>query len=101
VGFILNVNPPNSGEIRCNLPLVYPTYYLVPTNTYIQLANGTNCRAQPNKDFEFNTWVESSLTNRNSSIPLDSSGNLTINRYGAFTVSNSLINFRAKNCSPI
>jgi hypothetical protein len=47
---------------------------------------GTNCIAQPNKNFEFNTWVESPLTNRNSSIPLDSSGNLTVNRYGVFTV---------------
>ena len=42
--------------------------------------------AQPNKGFEFNTWVGSPLTNRNSSIPLDSSGNLTVNRYGVFTV---------------
>jgi len=42
--------------------------------------------AQPRPDFEFNAWVESPLTNRNSSIPLDSSGNLTVNRYGVFTV---------------
>jgi hypothetical protein len=42
--------------------------------------------AQPNKNFEFNTWVESPLTNRNSSIPLVYSGNLTVNRYGVFTV---------------
>jgi hypothetical protein len=47
---------------------------------------GTNCIAQSNKDFEFNSWVVSPLTNRNSSIPLDSSGNLTVNRYGTFTV---------------
>ncbi|MGA9149365.1 MAG: YncE family protein [Candidatus Nitrosopolaris sp.] len=76
-GVIFNVNPANSGQIRCNNE-VYPT------STYLYMDAGTNCIAQPNKDFEFNTWVESPLTNHNSSIPLDSSGNLTVNRYGAF-----------------
>jgi hypothetical protein len=42
--------------------------------------------AQANKDFQFNNWAWSPLTNRNSSIPLDSPGNLTVNRYGIFTV---------------
>jgi hypothetical protein len=45
---------------------------------------GTNCTVQPNKDFQFISWAEN--LNRNSTIPLgDSSGNLTINRYGTFT----------------
>jgi len=79
-GVILNVNPANPGRIICN-----NTQY--PTNIYLYVDTGTNCIAQPNKGFEFNTWVESPLTNGNSSIPLDSSGNLTVNRYGRFTVS--------------
>lgn len=48
--------------------------------------SGTNYVAQNNNGFKFNTWTESPLTNRNSSTPLDSSGNLTVNRYGVFTV---------------
>ncbi|MGC2681800.1 MAG: hypothetical protein WA323_08020 [Candidatus Nitrosopolaris sp.] len=79
VGIIFNVEPPNSGKIMCD-NVVYPT------NTYLYVNDGTNCMAQPNKDFEFNTWAESPLTNRNSSVPLDSSGNLTLDRYGMFTV---------------
>lgn len=78
-GVIFNVNPINSGKIRCH-NAIYPT------NTYLYVDAGTNCTAEPNKDFGFNTWVESPLTNRNSSIPLESTGNLTVNRYGVFTV---------------
>lgn len=78
-GIIFNVKPADSGKVVCN-NAAYPI------NTYVYADAGTNCMAQPNKDFEFNTWVESPLTNRNSSIPIDSSGNLTVNRYGVFTV---------------
>jgi YVTN family beta-propeller protein len=77
-GVVFNVNPANSGQIRCNNE-VYTT------NAYGYVDAGTNCMAQPDRDFEFNTWVWSPLTNRNSSTPLDSSGNLTVNRYGIFT----------------
>jgi hypothetical protein len=80
-GVIFNVNPANSGRIICN-----NTFY--PPNTYFYIDNGTNCITQPTKGFEFNNWAESPLTNRNSSIPLESnsSGNLTINQYGTYTV---------------
>jgi YVTN family beta-propeller protein len=79
-GVIFNVDPPNSGRIVCD-NAVYPT------NIYLYVDAGTSCTAQPNKDLsEFNTWVEHPLTNRNSTIPLDSTGNLTVNRYGMFTV---------------
>jgi YVTN family beta-propeller protein len=53
-GIIFNINPPNSGKIICNKE-VYPT------NIYLYVDTGTNCTAQPNKDFGFNTWVESPL----------------------------------------
>ena len=78
-GLIFNVNPANSGKIICN-EKEYPT------NTYLYVDAGTNCIAQPNGGFEFSGWVENPLTNRNSSIHLQSSGNLTVNGYGAFTV---------------
>ena len=65
VGVIFNVNPPDSGIIKCN-----NTIY--PTNSYIYVDSGTNCTAQNNKGFEFNTWIESPLTNRNSSTPVES-----------------------------
>jgi hypothetical protein len=76
-GVTFNIHPANSGSIWCK----NKEY---PTNTYLYVANGTNCIARPIKGFEFNTWIEG---NPNSSTPLNSSGNLTINRYGAFTVS--------------
>jgi DNA-binding beta-propeller fold protein YncE len=82
-GVIFNVNPANSGRITCNNTAV-------PTNSYVYVDTGTNCTAQPNKDFEFNTWAWSPLANRNSSISLDSSGNLTVNRYGIFTANFNL-----------
>jgi YVTN family beta-propeller protein len=78
-GVIFNVNPANSGKIICGTKEY-------PTNIYLYVDFGTKCTAQPNKDFEFNSWVENLPINRNSSIPLDSSGNLTVNRYGTFTV---------------
>jgi len=82
-GVIFSLNPANSGKIICNSspsPLA--------TNTYIYLDNGTSCIAKPRGDFEFNTWTESPLTNRNSSIPVESSispESITIDRYGIFT----------------
>jgi hypothetical protein len=64
VGAIFKVNPPDSGVIKCN----NATY---PTDTYLYVDSGTNCMAQNGKGFEFNTWTESPLTNRNSSTPLE------------------------------
>lgn len=78
-GVIFKVNPVNSGKIICNNE-VYPT------NVYLYIDAGTYCKAIANNGFLFNTWTESPLTNRNSSTPLDSSGNLTINRFDIFTI---------------
>ena len=64
VGAIFNVNPPDSGAIKCD-----GTIY--PTNTYLYVDSGADCTAQNNKGFEFNTWTESPLTNRNSSTPIE------------------------------
>ncbi|MGC2575404.1 MAG: hypothetical protein WA364_28185 [Candidatus Nitrosopolaris sp.] len=45
--------------------------------------------AQNGRGFEFNTWTESPLTNRNSSTPLEQSSdhpeNITVDRFGIFT----------------
>jgi YVTN family beta-propeller protein len=78
-GVKFNIDPSNSGKIICNNS-VYPT------GIYLYVDAGLNCTAQPNNGFLFNTWTVNLPTSRNSSIPLDSSGNLTINRYGTFTV---------------
>jgi len=81
-GIRLNIHPGNSGTIVCGDSLRGEQEY--PTNIYIYVDSGTNCTAHPNKDFQFSDWVEN--LNRNSTIPLsDSSGNLTVNRYGTFT----------------
>jgi YVTN family beta-propeller protein len=78
VGEIFNVYPANSGKIICDKGEESPT------KTYMYMEVGTKCTAQ-SKDFQFSGWVEN--LNRNSTIPLrsDSSGNLTVNRYGTFT----------------
>jgi len=82
VGTIFNVNPPGSGAIKCD-----GTIY--PTNTYIYVDSGANCTAQNNKGFEFNTWTQSPLTNRNSSTPIEESSDhpetIAVDRYGIFT----------------
>ena len=45
---------------------------------------GTKCIAQQNKDFVYSTWAEN--LKRNSTLPLsNSSGTLTVVRYGTFT----------------
>lgn len=76
-GVTLNIHPANSGKIICNSKEY-------PTNIYLYVDAGTNCIVQPSKDFQFISWAEN--LNRNSTIPLgDSSGNLTVNRYGTFT----------------
>jgi len=82
VGAIFNVNPSDSGVIKCN-----GTIY--PPNTYIYVDSGASCTAEKGKGFEFNTWTESPLTNRNSSTPIQYSSDhpetITVNRYGIFT----------------
>jgi YVTN family beta-propeller protein len=77
-GVTLSIQPANSGKIICNSKEY-------PTNIYLYVDAGTNCIVKPNKDFKFIGWSQN--LNRNSTIPLtsDSSGNLTINRYGTFT----------------
>jgi YVTN family beta-propeller protein len=81
VGVIFNVNPFGSGTIICG-------NREYPTNTYIYVDSGTNCTAKHIRDSEFSTWVESPLTNRNSSTPIEPSGapeNITIDRFGIFS----------------
>jgi hypothetical protein len=82
VGAIFKVNPSDSGLIKCD-----DTIY--PTNTYLYVDSGTNCTAQNGKGFEFNTWTESPLTNRNSSTPIEQSSDhpetITVDRFDVFT----------------
>ena len=58
-----------------------------PTNTYAYAAVGTKCTAQHNENYYYDGWFVSPLTNRNSSISLESgSGDITVDRYGVFNV---------------
>jgi len=50
-GVIFNIKPANSGNIWCNSKEY-------PTNVYLYVTNGTKCIARPDKDFEFNNWIE-------------------------------------------
>src|SRR5262245_61676735 len=54
--------------------------------TYVYVAVGTNCTAQTNAYHYYDGWFVSPLTNRNSSIPIESSGDVTVDRYGVFSV---------------
>jgi hypothetical protein len=56
-----------------------------PANIYLYVDAGTNCVAQPNNGFGFTSWVENPLLNPDLSVPLNSSGNLTVNPFGTFT----------------
>jgi YVTN family beta-propeller protein len=80
-GVIFNVNPANSGKIICN-------NVDAPTNTYLYVPVGTNCMVQHNEYYYYDGLAVSPLTNLKgaSNIPLKSSGNLTVDRYGVFTV---------------
>jgi YVTN family beta-propeller protein len=77
-GVNFKVYPGNSGTIICGTDKEK-----YPTNTYVYVDAGTNCIAQPNKDFQFSGWAEN--LGGNSTIPLGTSSNLTVNRYGTFT----------------
>jgi YVTN family beta-propeller protein len=50
-GVTFDVNPTNSGTVICN-----NGYY--PIKQYLYVPVGTRCMAKPNKDFEFNSWIE-------------------------------------------
>jgi YVTN family beta-propeller protein len=50
-GVAFNINPPDSGHVKCN-------EIDIPTNQYIYLDFNTECYAQPNKGFRFNSWIE-------------------------------------------
>jgi hypothetical protein len=84
VGAIFNVNPSDSGLIKCN-GVIYPM------NTYIYVDSGTNCTAQNDNGtgFKFNTWTESPLTNRNLTTPIEQSSDhpetIAVDRFGIFT----------------
>ena len=75
-GVTLNIHPGDEGKIVCD-------HKEVPTNTYFYIDVGANCKAE-SKDFQFTGWVENVTPNSTTSL-LDSSGNLTVNRYGTFT----------------
>ena len=80
-GVTFNIHPGNAGKVTCDTKGDTKEY---PTNIYLYVDAGIKCIARPNKDFQFSGWIEN--LNSNSTIPLgDSSGNLTVNRYGTFT----------------
>lgn len=51
-GVVLNINPANSGVIRCSED------FDAPLNQYMYIHSNTECEAVPIKGFEFVSWVE-------------------------------------------
>lgn len=84
-------------------PNVYNNTF--PTNTYLYVESGTKCYAKPNKDFEFNSWIQnldhnSTITLKTAEVsdspwnsflrligrePNDPSATFDVNSYGTFT----------------
>ena len=97
-GVSFDINPFHAGNIVCN-------NIIVPTNQYFYVDSRTQCLAQPNKGFQFSSWIENLESNSsrtiNASIPTDSlvdwiksalgfgskqtSGILTLTKFGSFT----------------
>jgi YVTN family beta-propeller protein len=97
-GVSFDTNPFHAGNIVCN-------NIVVPTNQYFYADFRTQCLAQPNKGFQFSSWIENLESNSsrtiNASIPTDSlvdwiksalgfgskqtSGILTVTKFGSFT----------------
>jgi len=97
-GVSFDINPFHAGHIVCN-------NIIIPTNQYFYVDSRTQCLAQPNKGFQFNSWIENLESNSsrtiNASIPTDSlvdwiksalgfgskqtSGILTVTKFGSFT----------------
>jgi len=61
-GAAFDINPPNSGLIKCN------KNQTTPINQYLYLRSGTTCTADPNKGFEFSGWVENLSHNSTSTL---------------------------------
>jgi hypothetical protein len=49
-----NINPANSGHIKCN-NVEFPT-----NQHYIYVPSKMHCTVEPNKGFQFNSWIENS-----------------------------------------
>src|SRR5215217_2056 len=97
-GVSFDINPFHAGHIVCN-------NIIIPTNQYFYVDSRTQCLAQPNKGFQFNSWIENLESNSSrtidASIPTDSlvdwiksalgfgskqtSGILTVTKFGSFT----------------
>jgi YVTN family beta-propeller protein len=99
-GISFDINPFHAGRIECN-------DITVPTNQYFYVDFRTQCTAQANQGFEFNSWTENLGSNSSRTIqasqgdwfrntldwlmsafsgkPLDTPATLNITRFGSFT----------------
>jgi YVTN family beta-propeller protein len=96
-GITFNVNPFNSGYIQCDK-------FISPISQFLYIRSGTECKAIPNKGFEFLSWEENLAKNSTQLInvskaatPLESfldlinikteepESTLNITRFGSFT----------------
>ena len=98
VAVSFDINPFHAGHIVCN-------NITVPTNQYFFIDFRTQCLAQPNKGFQFSSWIENLESNSsrtiNATTPADSpvdwitsaltlgskptSSTLTVTKFGSFT----------------
>ena len=65
-GVKFNIYPPNSGNIKCN-DLNFPL------NQFLYVSS--ECKAKPNKGFEFISWIENLENNSNRTIQESAEGN--------------------------
>lgn len=68
-GVLFNINPLNSGSIRCGINST-----LAPVSQYFFLRPNTDCVANPNRGFEFLSWEQNIGDNSTQLVTIQSSG---------------------------
>jgi uncharacterized membrane protein len=73
-GVRFNINPANSGHIKCN-------NQESPTNQYLRIEFGTQCVAESNNGFGFNNWIENLGHNSSKTISTSAVSNSPFNTF--------------------
>ena len=76
-GVTFNIHPFNAGHIKCNKD--------IPTNVYVRIRSGTQCKAEANSGFVFSSWSENLGHNSSKTIttsPISDSWTSLLNAIG-------------------